>query len=68
LPLLRTWTFVNLGTLSAFCVSLLLLGTPSKVAAEPSLLAYLPHTFLAGLAWLGLALVRFLVIQRDNRQ
>ena len=36
--MLRTWTFVNLGTLSAFCASLLLLGTPSKVAAEPSLL------------------------------
>jgi len=66
LRLLRTWTFVNLGALAAFIASLFLSEVPAKLSAEPSLLALLPNTFLAGLTWLLLAVLRFLLIQRDN--
>ncbi len=65
---LQTWTFVNCGAVIAFAASVLLIELPAKMSAEPSLRNYVLHAILAGLAWLVLAVVRFLYNQSETRQ
>ncbi len=67
MQMLQSWTFVNCAALAVGVASLLVYQMPAKLAAEADLRNYIPHALIAGLAWLVLAVLRFILTPRDHR-
>ncbi|HWK42745.1 MAG TPA: hypothetical protein VNR60_12555 [Croceibacterium sp.] len=66
MKLLRSWTFVKVCALFAAISSGLAIDVPSKVAAEPNLLAVAGVPLvIAALVWLAFAILRYWLLQQD---